>query len=854
MIKPRVVLFLFLAVFFNSVKAQVFWTEDFNKGSIKQVADGYVGTSGTWSVAAKGPQGTNANEWFVSCAEEGKPQGTCATPCTAQNNGSLHISTSGDIGATYTKGPGGETSKRAMSPVIDLTGKSSVLLEFNFIGFGDTTSKLDFCEVVYSLNGGTTWLTLQSNISSFYCSSAQSMWRLFSSLLPSGADNNANFKIGFQWTNNDDNIGTDPAFAIDSIRLSIKPLNTITAGTIVGSPFCACSSVKVPFTSTGTFDPSNIYTAQLSDSAGNFQTPVDIGFISSNAATGIINAIIPCDTKSGTKYRIRVKSSSPSFAGDDNGQNIIIDAPINVVVTPNPDTICLGQKIHLKATGAKQYEWLTLPIINTSDTLDASPIKDTVYIVRGTTGACKDTAYAKVFVDKPPVVKVTNDTICKGMVAMLVASTTGSGPVKYVWNTGSLNDTIVESPKKDTMYIVTVTKGHCSVKDTGYVKVFDSIKVSVNSPSTCAGSPVKLTATGAITYVWNTVPVQTTSSITVAPLVTTVYTVTGTAGACSDKATATVTIVPGPDVKITATPPEICKGQSVILKATGAEAYVWDTGDTTSTITKKPLVTTTYVVVGKKGDCKATASIVINVSTPPIVLVAPAVICLGQTAVLIATGATNYVWNTKPPTLTDTLKVTPTKDTSYTVYGFKGACIDTAVGVISVGKPVPIVITGNPLIYACESTQLIALPADGSYSWEPAESVDCSTCSSVIASPLNTQEYIVTYTSPYGCIAKDSLTVTVIKANSYYMPTALTPNGDGVNDVVQVHGRGITRVSLKIFDRIGEKVFETNELETPWDGTLHGMTMNDNVLVYTLELEYCNGEVVKETGNITIVR
>ena len=114
--------------------------------------------------------------------------------------------------------------------------------------------------------------------------------------------------------------------------------------------------------------------------------------------------------------------------------------------------------------------------------------------------------------------------------------------------------------------------------------------------------------------------------------------------------------------------------------------------------------------------------------------------------------------------------------------------------------------------------------------------------------------YYVVYTSPKNCIGRDTIQVTVINTNSYFIPTGFSPNGDGINDVVQVHGRGIDHISLLIFDRVGEKVFETHEIETGWDGRLHGVLMNDNVFVYRLEIFYCNGDNIKETGNITLLK
>jgi hypothetical protein len=100
----------------------------------------------------------------------------------------------------------------------------------------------------------------------------------------------------------------------------------IQTGAITGSPFCAGSPVSVPFTVTGSMDAGNTFTAQLSNAAGSFANPGDIGSLS-GTGSGTIEATIPADTQGGTGYRIRVVASEPDTEGDDNGANITVLAP-----------------------------------------------------------------------------------------------------------------------------------------------------------------------------------------------------------------------------------------------------------------------------------------------------------------------------------------------------------------------------------------------------------------------------------------------------------------------------------------------------------------------------------------------
>ena len=118
-------------------------------------------------------------------------------------------------------------------------------------------------------------------------------------------------------------------FAIAIVIVSLFSLSTliaqtITTGTISGSPFCSGSAVSVPYTITGGFNLSNIFTAQLSNGSGSFFSPVTIGTLASNVS-GTIPATIPPGTLPGTAYRIRVVSSNPVVTGTNNGSNLIIE-------------------------------------------------------------------------------------------------------------------------------------------------------------------------------------------------------------------------------------------------------------------------------------------------------------------------------------------------------------------------------------------------------------------------------------------------------------------------------------------------------------------------------------------------
>ena len=101
---------------------------------------------------------------------------------------------------------------------------------------------------------------------------------------------------------------------------------SITTSAISGSPFCPEATINVPFTSSGTYNAGNVYTAQLSSPAGSFASPTSIGNLNSTGNSGNIISTLPAGTTAGSAYRIRVVSSNPPVTGSNNGSNLIIQA------------------------------------------------------------------------------------------------------------------------------------------------------------------------------------------------------------------------------------------------------------------------------------------------------------------------------------------------------------------------------------------------------------------------------------------------------------------------------------------------------------------------------------------------
>jgi len=317
----------------------------------------------------------------------------------------------------------------------------------------------------------------------------------------------------------------------------------------------------------------------------------------------------------------------------------------------------------------------------------------------------------------------------------------------------------------------------------------------------------------------------------------------------------------------------ICSGLIATLTANGATSYVWSAGATSTgvnTATASPTTTTVYTVTGTTAGCSATASatVTVNICVPPIANFSayPLTICNSGcvTYTDLSTNApTNWQW-LFPGGVPASANVQGPVTVCYSAVGQYGATlivsnnqgVDTFLiqNYVNIVAPIPVTITGDLVVNACEPAHLLANPPGNSYFWGPNNNLSCNTCQQATVLPAASTQYYCQYTDVNGCSSADTVGVQVIENFVYFMPTGFSPNGDKINDVLFVKGIGISFIELKIYDRVGEKVFETTNILQGWDGTYLGVPMNDGTFVYTLKVTYCNQQEVEEHGSLMLVR
>ncbi len=147
------------------------------------------------------------------------------------------------------------------------------------------------------------------------------------------------------------------------------------------------------------------------------------------------------------------------------------------------------------------------------------------------------------------------------------------------------------------------------------------------------------------------------------------------------------------------------------------------------------------------------------------------------------------------------------------------------------------------------------------WQWSPPDGLSCDDCRRPWARPFETTRYTLTATDENGCDASDEMLLTMLLNRRIFIPTAFSPNGDGINDVFLIFAGGnVARVrSFQLFDRWGEKIFENfnfppNDPAHGWDGFFKGKPMNPAVFVYKAEVEYVDGEVEVFQGDVSLLR
>lgn len=463
---------------------------------------------------------------------------------------------------------------------------------------------------------------------------------------------------------------------------------------------------------------------------------------------------------------------------------------VNPLPTPvlNPTrTICIGESANLSVSGGVSYAWS--PAADLDDAFSANPVATplvtTTYSVTVTdANGCVNTGSTQVVVNPLPVTSTSPlQQICSGDTASIWAT----GGVSYQWSPASTLTDANQSntgafPLSNTDYVVTVTDANgCINTDTAQV-VVNPLPVAVVSPDQdiCPGESAQLSASGGVSYLWNTDPTLscTTCADPVAtPAVTTTYTVVVTnMYGCTDTNSTTVTVNPLPTVAI-ANDTLLCTGESAQLWASGGVSYLWSPSADLSCSTcanpvASPTSNTTYVVeVTNQFGCVSydSVSVYFNdvtaaISSSDTAACVPATIDFTDLSTADST-IVSWNWNfgngntstAQHPSNTYTAAGVYTVTLEVTT---NTGCTDAVqMGITVWGLPTPEAGPDNTI--CINDTTTLEASGGVSYLWNNASSLTDPTAADPGAFPTTDTWYTVVVTDANGCQAQDSTLVSV---------------------------------------------------------------------------------------------
>jgi PKD repeat protein len=528
----------------------------------------------------------------------------------------------------------------------------------------------------------------------------------------------------------------------------------------------------------------------------------------------------------------------------------IITDTFMYVELPADTHICSNNKLLIKPQ--TYYGSMPLHYIwnnSNNDTLDylsINPTRDTVINLKVIDAlGCERTDQMKVFVYPLPVAEAGNDTaICMGNIIQLNAS----GGVSYEWSTGDTTASIIITPDSSFYYSVKVSNQYnCITKDSVYVKLNSFITDAGNDTTICMGETVKLKAEGGIIFKWNTG--QTTNEITVKPDSSAYFSVeVSDSNNCTDTDSVLVNINQLP-IANAGNDREICRGDTVILQASGGQKYLWNTGQTTNEITVKPVSSAYYSVeVIDANHCTDVDSVFVNVKQLPIANAGTdSEICIGKTVDLQASGGQSYIWSTGDTT--SIITVNPIFSQHYVVkvvgsndcYSFDTVFIKVNVLPVVDFNASPL--NGNmPLTVQFDNLTTITEGNLAKYRWDFGDND-----SSILFEPSHTFLSAGNYTvklssiSDKGCI--DSLerqnyisVITSIENNPEINEVKLIPNPAGNQFVVLSEISLIS--SIKIYNHTGSVLMNLQNINTR-EKIINSAIINNGL--YLVEVRVENG-------------
>ena len=550
--------------------------------------------------------------------------------------------------------------------------------------------------------------------------------------------------------------------------------------------------------------------------------------------------------KTDGNYSVTVTDGNGCTAVD--AVNLTINA--NPTISLGPDVeVCPGNEVVFTTTpGAfATYTWHDGSNANEFRTINPQKIWVDVIDANGCTAV--DTAE----LTNLPALDVNlpaDQTLCDGETFEITVPGFDPATHSFTWNDNSTNPTLIVGTT-NTYSVFVSNGGGCAGFDTIRVEVNPNPTPVVDDTTVCEGENGILGLTTSFaSYLWDNGEITKEINVTSAG----VYgvTVTDLVG-CTGSTSATFNVSAKPVIPIPVDQ-SACLGESISLAPTLPNgSYEWKpTGETTSAID----VTTSgayEVVVTNSDGCKDSTVINANFNANPTLSLGPdVVICEGEIATIGTNGSGNVIaWETG--LVADFIDVAVSGEYVASIVDGNG-CIGR--------DTIDVRVSTNPNPIASNDTT-VCMQEIG----ELALNVDARGADVVWAHSLETTEevyidiegtYMVTATNNDGCAGHDTIIVDRKCISSLFVPNAFTPDGDGFNDFFGPQGLNVYDFEFYVFNRWGEQIFASRDINNMWDGTYKGNECQIDVYVwkvyYKVEAEWGGLSREQQVGRVTLLR
>lgn len=524
-------------------------------------------------------------------------------------------------------------------------------------------------------------------------------------------------------------------------------------------------------------------------------------------------------------------------------------------------------------------------------------------------GCTSTSTVSSVFITSPPTSSFTApSSVCQGESVAITYTGSNSSSAVYTWNFDG--GTTTASSVSQGLYYVTWNipgqkKVSLVVSENNCVSPVTTMDVIVNAAPTvnagpdvafCDGGSAVIGVPGsgsslnpAAIYSWTPSTGLSSSSIaspivslnnTTSNLLSTYYILTKTSNGCSTSDTVQVIVLPTPVSSFAISSPSNCLGANLHITYTGNTssnaAYSWNF-DGASIISGTgqgpyevywltPGTKTISLTVTESGCSSSTTLMNVNIN-PELSLITPKNenICKGQSATLIASasggngGPYTFAWYNKSALIGygNNITVDPVETTTYTIKLMDNCTPQNAVDSVTVFIASEVradfdySIEGKFVNFSNKSTNYIS--SLWNFGWENNISTDENPSYTYTDSGGYDVKLVVQ--NSIGCIDSITKTLRISSGIIFYVPNAFTPNGDGINDTFSFLGLEIEEFKMIIYNRWGEEVFSSEDINRSWDGkTFSGNQAPEGVYSYLVYAEGYDGKKINTSGNITLLK